>query len=705
MFALTRRRMLLGICLGCTGLVMFASFLFVPYQGLEQSAIDWLTTNWGALDSPKNPRIIYLGIDDASRNLDSLFPEDLASSPTLRLMKAGFPWNRAVYAAIADRLVSAGASAVVFDLIFPNPRAGDSTFKSALDQFGDHVVIGSNLESRDENINALDGQRQSRPIHSLPTTSLIPPPPPQDSRVGFVNVFPDLDGKIRRAHYRSTVLEFFGYSPKQGDEEIYSLAARALQKAGRGDLVPKGKGTLMLRFSQEVLPRSVYEIFVEKQWERPPYNKGALFKDKIVVIGASGNAAEDRLQTPHGTALGPTIHISAINAALNQDFLHETSTPNDVLLILGAGWLAWLICERNRRPMHRLAILAGTAVGLYILVQLLYNWTGFLPIILSPFLTLVGSGLTWSVWEQVLDRRDKAKLRRTFERYVSRDVVGELLDNPSSYLNTVGGVRKKVTILFSDVRGFTTLTESADPHALVLQLNEYFTEMVRIVFENRGTLDKFIGDAVMAHWGTIVTEGEATDARKAVAAAVQMRETLAKLNPAWKARGMLELQFGIGLNHGEVIACELGASGAYEKMEITVIGDAVNTASRLEGVTKTYHVDLCIGEQVAGFVKDHFLLRSLDLIIVKGKTRPVEIFTVLQERGEAVSEPVWLAKHEEAMTLYRAGSFTAAEQCWLEVQAHAPEDGVSQVFLERCAHLKENPPEGVWTGAFEMKSK
>ena len=697
------RRTLTVICVACTAAVLALHFGFPRYLSLELAARDWLTTNPAARLSSRRPEIVYLGIDEASKNLDTLFPEDLEKSPTLRLMKAGWPWNRAVYAAVADRLIGAGAKVVAFDIRMPGPRVGDAAFKAALDRFADKVVLGSNFETRDENINAQEGQMQNRPVQELPSASLIPPPPPADSRVGFVNFYPDPDGKLRRIHFRTTLLEFFNYAPRKDEEEQFSLAARVLQKAGHGEFVPATHEAVMLRFAEEFAPRSLHEIFVEDQWHQPPYRNGALFKDKIVFIGASGNQSEDRVQTPLGIKLGPTIHLSAINAALNRDFLHETSRAENVGLMLGGGLLAWFIGAAIRRPMVRLAVLAAAVAGIYGLIQFLYNTVGLLPVLLSPLIALGSSGLTWSVWEQVLDLRDKARLRRTFERYVSRDVVKELVDNPAGWLHTIGGARKTVTVLFSDIRGFTTLTEAAeDPHALVSQLNEYFNEMVQLVFANNGTLDKFIGDAVMAHWGSITTEGEAIDAQRAVSTAVEMRETLARLNRDWKQRGLLQLSIGIGVNHGEAIVGNLGCEA---KMEFSMIGDAVNLGSRLEGVTKSYHLDVCIGENVALFVRDEFILRSLDLIVVKGKTKPVEIFTVLGRRLPSTAEPDWLEVHEEAMRRYRRSDFKTAAALWREVLAQSPGDGVSELFLARCVTLQSEPPEGEWTGVFEMKTK
>jgi len=702
MVSTAHRRILTRICLACPALVLILHLFVAPYRSVDRAAQDWLMTNPAARLSPQHPDLIYLGIDKASTELSALWDEDLAQSPTLRLMKAGFPWNRAVYAAIAERLIAAGAKVVVLDLVFPEARDGDPVFKAALDQHADRIVVGSNFVTRTESISADGGQRQQRPELVLPAASLIPRGAEPDRRVGFVNVVADSDGKVRRIHFRTTQLEFAGIPRVAGSPDEFSVAARALEKAGSSPLIPVSQAPVIPRFAEPFEPRQLYDIFVENVWAAPPYRAGALFRDKIVVVGDSGNAAEDRLQTPYGTSYGPQIHLSAINAALNRDFLRETSVAVDIALIVTAGALAWLIGFAIHRPLIRLVVFVGALGAVYGIFQFVFNSFGYLPPILGPLLALGGSGLTWSVWEQVLDLREKAKLRRTFERYVSRDVVRELLDNPASYLNTLGGMRKNVTVLFSDVRGFTTLTEAAaDPHVFVSQLNEYFNAMVRIVFEKKGTLDKFIGDAVMAHWGSIVSGGEQADACNAVATAVQMRKTLAELNPGWKQRGRLELSFGIGVNHGEAI---VGNLGCEEKMEVSVIGDAVNLASRLEGVTKSYHLDLCIGESVARLVRDRFILRSLDLIRVKGKTKPVEIFAVLDERL-ALAEPAWLPLHEEATQLYRRGDFPAAAARWREVLAQTPGDSVSEVFLERCADLAATPPDGEWTGVFEMKTK
>ena len=667
--------------------------LKIPYLAWEYAMQDWVANQ--ARPAEPSPEIFFLAEDAPSHTLDLLWPEEIEASPTLPLMKHKC-WSREIYAAVLNRLAEAGAKVVAFDLMFPREDAGDRVFHDALEKYRSVAVIGSSVEETGI----------SRSLEP-PNRALIPSSSRDDDRVGFVNVWPDQDDVVRRMRLHITSSELSNISTDEAQEVFESLAARVARKAGYASRIPTDHLARLFRYAYrgETLlntqkPPSLYQIFVPTFWEKN-YANGAFFKDKIVLVGPEGRFNKDIGKSPFGDVAGPEFHMNTVNAIINGEFLRQTALGADLLLIALGGVIAWVLGRFVPSPTTRILLVVAGAVAWFFVSVKLYDGSWVVPV-LSPILALTGSGFLYSIVEQLLDRREKAKLRKTFERYVSKDVVKELVDNPEGWLNTLGGRRKPITILFSDVRGFTTLTESADPHALVAQLNEYFDDMVEIVFANNGTLDKFIGDAVMAHWGSIRTEGVEADARRAVATAVQMRKTLARVNPEWKARGMLQLQFGIGVNHGEAI---VGNLGSKEKAEVSVISDAVNLASRLEGVTKQYHIDLCIGETVAPFVRDAFILRSLDLILVKGKTKPVEIFAVLDERGPGVAEPAWLPRHEEAVKLYRAGGFLAAAAAWREVLAQCPGDNIAEVFIARCDELRANPPADKWDGVFEMKSK
>jgi adenylate cyclase len=239
-----------------------------------------------------------------------------------------------------------------------------------------------------------------------------------------------------------------------------------------------------------------------------------------------------------------------------------------------------------------------------------------------------------------IEQVERKRVRRTLERYVSRDVVHELLDNPKLYLHSLGGVVRPATVLFSDIRGYSHVSAKTDPQALVGQLNEYLTAMVECVFRHRGTLDKFIGDAVMAVWGTTQTQGAREDASNAVRAALEMKKALAELNHKWRARGLPPLRIGIAVNHGPVV---VGNIGSPQRMEFTVVGDAVNTSWRLQELTKICGADLVIGETVAALVAEEFDLESLgeytlrDEIVVEAYTIPSRAGALAPSRETAVA--------------------------------------------------------------------
>jgi len=307
------------------------------------------------------------------------------------------------------------------------------------------------------------------------------------------------------------------------------------------------------------------------------------------------------------------------------------------------------------------------------------------------------------VFEYSLEQFERRRYRNMLARYVSANVANVILEDRRSLEESMRGQKKAVTILFCDIRGFTTITETSDPEKLVAQLNEYFGEMVDIIQEkNGGTLQKFIGDAIMAAWGDTHSKGNAEDTRRAVSAGLQMRAALARLNEQWaQNRDRTRLDIGIGINHGEVI---VGNVGSRHRTEFTLLGDGVNLASRLESATKQFHADILVGEAVEAVAREHFVFRRVDLLAVKGKTKPVEVFTVLSERSQPA--PAWLAGYHEAIRLYRGRQFAAAAAGFRNAgRESGGDDFLCAMFASRCEEYLRRPPPENWDGSHVLTQK
>jgi adenylate cyclase len=667
---------------------------FIPFQRMESQSRD-LVMQYCTQRATVDPSLAYVAIDDATMNAgNTLFPEDLAASPALQKMAAGWPWPRDVYAMLIERLMQAGAKVVAFDVLFPSPREGDDALRAALDKYRDRVVIGSNFA---------DSPAPGSPrTYTLPTTELIPDGH-ADNRVGYVNFWPDTDGIVRTVKYRMTQAEAF--QTADNGQAYYSLAARVLQKSGAAAVVPGGlRG---LRFAPAegpdgFQPISLYMLFLPDAWKNN-FKNGAVFKDKIVLVGPFGNSLKDQLPTPFGLMDGPELHLNAINDALHGDFVSLPTESKSVLLILAMGIAACVLGSMLDRPLMLAITLVGFSAAYLLLVRVGFDSFHHVVPFLAPILTFDASSVLALYWKWLLERRERSRTRRMFERFVSKNVVKEVIENRASYLHQLGGVRKPVAILMTDLRGFTTLTEEADSNQLVAQLNEYFTAMVDCIFATNGTVDKFVGDAILAVWGNIHSDGPASDATLAVKTALAMLASLAKLNPDWTARGWPVLKMGVGINFGEVI---FGAIGSEQKAEPTVIGDAVNSASRMEGLTKEYGVDLLIGESVAELVRGEFHLQLVDLVRMKGKTRALKVYAVIGPKTAVLDGWMtsYLEKYESALGCYERGEFVEAAPQFREALGIKPGDTIATVYLERCEELAAARPE-TWDGVFVMKTK
>ena len=624
---LTRRISLItaiaGVCLvALLAIDIAAPFAYTRARNLLRDAI----TRAGRTTAP-NRDLVFLAIDSASFSFDESEAASADADPVaaraLTLMRNEWPWPREVHALVLERLANAGARVVVFDLNFPTRTAGDEPFRLALERYADRVVIGSNF-----------APAASRPVggeyaeHTRPADNLIPHTAPMDDRVAYVNFWPDEDDVIRRANFRVTFEQVQGEPSPLGAEEFLSLGARVLLKAGMPERVPPGRGEHLFRYTapprQGFRPHSLFEIFVPEYWEQN-YRSGEFFRDKIVLIGAEGNWQHDEHATPFGSMPGPEVHLNAINAALNGELIHELSQHARWLLIAGGAALGLAISFLVRSPWLRLGALVVTNAATLSGVLLAHDRLSIYVPVLPGLTQLNATVLLGLICDFAWERMEKNRVRRTLERYVSSNVVQELLGNSAQLEQSLGGVVKPVAILFSDIRGYSTVSARTDPQALVGQLNEYLTAMVDCVFRHGGTLDKFIGDAVMAVWGNVRSDGVRNDAANAVRAALAMRHELVRLNADWLRRGLPELRVGIAVNQGDVV---VGNIGSAQRMEFTVIGDAVNISWKLQELTKQLGTQLVVSGNVAPLLVEDFELQSLGHRNLPGRDGTIEVFAV-----------------------------------------------------------------------------
>jgi adenylate cyclase len=689
------------ICLFWTGLIFSGHFfpgipfISAPWRG-EQSFEDLLRKEGRKTPAPSD--FVFLGIDQSTLQLPPLTLEEIASNRAFQLMtEKPFPWSREVWALLLDRLFGAGARLVVFDMMFNPPNDGDPAFHAALDRYREKVVVGANF----------DFQNVGKPQAVTPNAVLIGPPQLLDDRVGFVNFWADpIDGKIRAVTYRVTESQLADLPSFPGEEIYQSLSARALAKIGHANDVPQDFRGHIIRFTSPdaFAPRPLYEVFDPKFWHAN-YADGAFFKDKIVMVGSSAQVEHDTVVTPMSpTTLGAALHLQAMAAAMNHEFLRATPASTGLALVVAAGLAAWLLVAFLRRPLlclGTLVVLTGTCLGA---ARLFYDKTGLLLLTVPVLSVLVLSGSFSLGFEYALEWRERLRTRRTLERYVSRNLVKEVLENPDSYYSSLRGARLPVTVLFSDLIGFTTLSEKGDPEALVAQLNEYLSHMTSVVFSNGGTLDKFIGDGIMAVWGNVRSFGMTEDAKNCARAALGMRRELRQLNQRWRGEGRMGFGMGIGINHGEVI---VGNIGSQERMDPTVIGDSANLASRIEGLTRIYGLDILVGATAAELVRDEVHLRSVARVQVKGKSKPVDISTFIGARNEEVDPEFlkWLDTYEEGLEKFRARDFTEAKILFSRFLEFYPDDLLAKMYVNRTLEYEQAPPDEAWEAVevFEKK--
>jgi len=423
-------------------------------------------------------------------------------------------------------------------------------------------------------------------------------------------------------------------------------------------------------------------------------------KGKVVLIGTTAPGLLDLRATPVGEAYpGVEIHANLIAGMLDGTIKQKPPyvLGAEVVLLLLAG-LVMVLLLPLLSPLR--ATLASLVVLLFILTVNLVFWhygNLVLPLASAVLLILTLYALNMS-YGYFVESRAKRQFTELFGQYVPPELVEEMSRNPESY--SMDGRKAELTVLFSDIRGFTTISEGLGPDELTRLMNEYLSAMTEVVRKNRGTLDKYIGDAIMAFWGAPVSDPQ--HARQAVLTAMQMQAALPAVNKAFAGKGWPEVKIGVGVNTGEMTVGDMGSS---VRKAYTVMGDAVNLGSRLEGITKQYGVGILVGEGTRKAIKD-IVFREVDRVQVKGKEEPVAIYEPIcleSESGKPVQEELKL--WSQALRYYRAQEWDQAEVTLLNLSRLAPDRALYAKYMERVSHLRKDPPGADWKGVWKLETK
>ena len=669
-----------------------------------------------------------------------------------------WPWPRTRIAELVDTLGKHGAKVMAFDIVFAEPdessglrvlrglreQTSDPAAQTALDRAmreadndaklavalrrNTNTLLGYFFFMSSEDIRHLQGKPPAQaiiPAGSVFTSirSLVPgaPPPPLDdaievernieriareaSHFGYFNIKPDDDGTVRwvplairyhdriYAHLSIEALRMYVGSPQL----ILNVADYGVDSIDIGKLhVPTDeKGRLLINFRgrEKTFP---HYSFVDVLDGTTP---GSAFKDKIVLVGATGIGIYDMRVTPYsGVFPGVEIHANVIDNILRGDPISrpEWIAAVDLLAIVVMGIGLSAIIARVRPVLATLVtvifIAAYAAINQAIFV---YGRTVLTDV--YPFFTVIVVATGVTTFRFMTEEKKKREIKDAFTHYVSPSLVNNILQDPAKLV--LGGEERRLTVLFSDIRGFTTISEALKPQELVKLMNGYLTPMTDVILSHDGTIDKYMGDAIMAFWGAPIWQED--HQVRACRAALAMMDKLKELQVGWERQGIPRIDIGIGISTGKLT---VGNMGSATRFDYTVMGDSVNLGSRLEGLNKEYGTHIIVPKYTYEDVKDRFILRQLDLIRVKGKNIPIKIFELMASEDTGRLREV-SGIFEAGLQAYFARDWDKAEKTFRSVLLIRPDDGPATSFLHRIVDLREAKLPDDWDGVYVMKKK
>ena len=579
---------------------------------------------------------VRLGINDRlysnNKVLDNILILKIDDESINKIGK--WPWNRDVFSDLILKIKD--ADVIGIDVSFFEESENDQKLGSTLGKI-DNVVLAAEIN-----------EELYKPIFN--------------SSYGYVNVIVDSDGIVRSVEKKSIDIPF---------------AFKIYEKTG-GDLNKYLENRPLINF---VKPNSfnslgVYDVL----------NNNISVNGKIVLIGATAQNLHDYYLVPTSKGIemaGVEVHANILQDLILNDFLDRQGKFSMIILILLAGVIGFGLSKVK----IYFSLLIGLAILIgYVFIGILffnnYNYVidlFFFPIALIIF-TSSGIGINY-----IEEKKQRNYISSAFGKYISKELLNEIIEKRHEL--KLGGEKKEISIFFSDIRGFTSISEKLKPEKLVYLLNNYLTKMTEIVMKNKGTVDKFIGDAIMAIWNAPLDEKD--HAILACKTAVEQIKELKEL------KSKLKFEIGIGVNTGEAI---VGNMGSEERFDYTAIGDNVNLASRVESLTKVYGVNIIVSETTYNKVKSEFKFRKLDRVKVKGKIIPIEIYELVVNENKKFNE-----QYEKGLNCYFEGDFELAKREF-EKALKIKDDKASKLLIERCKVLLNKKPKE-WDGAFELKEK
>ncbi len=433
---------------------------------------------------------------------------------------------------------------------------------------------------------------------------------------------------------------------------------------------------------------------------------------KVIYIASSAEGLKDLRSTPMGLLPGVEIHVNATEQILDGNFLRRPlivlNAENYFILVVG---LFFILLTPLLGVNWLFLVATCSAAAAFSFSYLGFKEYGLLIDPVYPSLSIGVIFVASSMLKYLRSEAERRQIKGAFGLYVSPDFMKELTKDPDKL--KLGGEVKDLSVMFTDIRSFTTISESLTPEELIQLMNDFLTPMSNLVMDNRGTIDKYMGDAMMAFWNAPLDDPE--HARHARTVALKMNEALVPINEQLKQKAEAEgkdplvLNAGIGINTGP---CSVGNMGSKQRFAYSALGDAVNLASRLEGQTKEYGVNVLVGEDTQKAVPD-YAFAELDLLQVKGKTKPVKIFTLLGDETFAGQDAYkkWMTAHQSMLAAYRIADFDCAAQDLNDARKAAKAiagttlDAYYDMYAARIAELAKNPPESDWGGVFVAKSK